>query len=898
MFSDLYFRLRCLLRRERVESELDEELRFHYEQQTEKLMRGGLTREEAQRRARLIIGGVDQVKEECRDARGVSFVETLAQDVRFALRLFRKSPAFTITAVLTLALGIAANTAIFSVVEGVLLKPLPYPHSEQLVSVAISPLALDASLRGLSGEEYFIFREQSRTFQDIGAYIETDSDRDVNVTGLAEPERVHAVYVTDGALSVLGIPAMLGRFFSRADDSAAAPATALLTYGYWQRRFGGSPSAIGKTIVTNGTAREIVGVLPRTFRFLDEQDLSLVLPMQLDRSQVHLGNFIYFGIARLTPGTTIAEASADISRLLPISLSAFPPDPSISVDLLQKAHLAPSLLTLKEEVIGNVGRVLWVLMGGVGMVLLIACANVANLLLVRTEGRRHELALRAALGASRRRIAVQLLRESAMLGLLGGVFGIGLAYVALRLVVRLAPSGLPRIKDIGIDMPVLLFGVGTALFTSLLFGMIPILKHSSIPASLGEEGRTVSPGRQQHRAQNLLVTAQVALALVLLICSGLMIRTFRVLTHVNPGFVAPAELQTFRVSIPNSYVPDEARVTPIEQQILNKLAAIPGVSSATFSSDVPMDGDSTLDNIFVADHPHDHGGLPPLRHFQFISPGYFQTFGIPILAGRDLTWAETYERVPVALVSENFAREYWGSPAEALGKRIRHSAVDDWRQIIGVVGDVHDQGLDKPARSTAYWPTLMTNFRGKPMRAARYTTFILRTPLAGSESLMAQVRRTVWSVDANLPLARVHTMNFFYGKSMARTSFTLAMLAIAGGMALLLGTVGLYGVIAYSVSQRTREIGVRIALGAQRGNILALVVGHGIAIISVGLAAGTVAALLITRLLSSMLFGIRPEDPLTYSCVVILLSTVALFACYIPARRAARVQPMLALRCE
>jgi predicted permease len=357
-------------------------------------------------------------------------------------------------------------------------------------------------------------------------------------------------------------------------------------------------------------------------------------------------------------------------------------------------------------------------------------------------------------------------------------------------------------------------------------------------------------------------------------------------------------LQTFRISIPNSYVPDEASVPRIEQQIEDKLAAIPGVSSVAFTSDVPMDGDSRLDNIFVADHTYAQGELPPLRHFQFISPEYFQTLGIRLVAGRDLSWADTYNKVPVALISENFAREYWRTPDDALGKRIRLSSAGDWREIIGVAGNVHDQGLDKPARTTAYFPTVLANFRGRPLRADRYTMFVVRSPRAGSESFMKQIRQAVWSVNANLPLAKVYTLNYFYAKSLARTSFTLVMLGIAGGMALLLGTVGLYGVIAYSVSQRTREIGVRMALGAQPGKILALVVGGGMRVILVGLAAGIGCALVLTRLLSSMLFGVSPGDPLTYALVVPLLGGVALAACYIPALRATRIEPTIALRCD
>ena len=898
MFSDLHFRLCSLLLKEKAEKELDEELRFHHERQTEKYMATGMSREEAERSTQLAFGGLDQIKQECRDARGISIIEIVLQDTRYALRMVRRSPGFTVIAVLTLALGIGANTAIFSVLRAVVLKALPYSHPERLVSVEISPLALDPSLRGMAPEDYFVFREQGRAFRDLGLYAETDSDRDVNVTGFAEPERVHALYVTDSTLSILGIPPLMGRIFSSYDDSPGAPPTAVLTYTYWQRKFGGRSSAVGKTMIVDGKAREIIGVLPANFQFLDEQDLGMILPLQLDRNKILLGNFSYFGIARLNAGTTLTQASADVARMLPITLSAFPAGPGLSAEFLQRSQLSPSLLPLKQDVVGGVGTLLWVLMGGIGMVLLIACANVANLLLVRTEGRQHELALRAALGATRRRIVVQLLLESAVLGVLGGVIGLGFTCIALRYLVRLAPSGLPRMHDIGIDVPVLLFTLGIALFTSLVFGMIPAFKYTGARAGLWESGRTLSPSRERHRAQNSLVALQVALALVLLICSGLMIRTFHVLTGVNPGFVSPAQAQTFRIAIPSADVPDDVGVPRIEQQIQDKLAAIPEVSSAGFSSAVPMDGDNRLDNVFVADHTYEQGSLPPLRHLLFISPGYLRTLGTPLITGRDLDWSDTYNMVPVALVSENFAREYWRTPDEALGRRIRISGSDDWRQIIGVVGDVHDDGVDRPARSAVYWPSLLARFQGKPLRACRYISFVVRSPRAGSGALMKQIQQAVWSVDPNLALARVHTLDYYCARSMARTSFTLAMLSAAGGMALLLGMVGLYGVLAYSVSQRTREIGVRMALGAQPQKILALVLGRGMAIVAVGLGLGVGAALVLTRVLSFMLFGVRPDDPLTYAMIVPLFGVVAVAACYIPARRATRVEPMVALRCE
>jgi predicted permease len=880
------------------EERMREEIEEHIALQTAENIRAGLPLVEARRQAMLKFGGLEAVKEDYRAERRMLLVETLVQDVRYGLRTLCKSPRFTAVAVLTLALGIGATTAIFSILDGVVLKPLSYPHPEQLVSVEVTPLALDPSLRGMAPEDYFVFRDQSRTFQDLGIYAETDTDRDVNVTGFAEPERVHALDVTHGVLSVLGIPPMFGRIFFPSDDSPGAPPTAILTYGYWQRKFSADPTAVGKTIIVDGIARQIIGVLPRYFRFLDVQDLALIMPLQLDRNKTYLGNFSYFGIARLNAGSTLAEASADVARMLPITLDTFPPPPGLSLDLLKKARLAPNLLPLKQDVVGNVDLLLWILMGSIGMVLLIACANVANLLLVRTEGRQHELALRAALGASRRRIAAQLLCESAIIGLLGSIFGLALACAALRFLVALAPSGLPRISDIGVNLPVLQFTLGITLFTSLLFGLIPVLKHAGVRAGVPEGGRTLGLNRERHRARNLLVTLQVALALVLLICSGLMIRTFRVLLHINPGFVRPAELQTFRISIPDSDVPDDANVPRMEQQIQDKLAAIPGVSSVGFSSAVPMDGDNVLDNVFAADRNYAQGALPPLRHLLFVSPGYLRTLGIPLVAGRDLSWADTYNRVPVALISENLAREYWGTPAEALGKRIRVAAVDDWREVIGVAGDVRDDGMDKPARTDVYWPTLLAKFQSRPLRAKRHVTFVVRSPIAGSANFMNQIRQAVWSVDANLPLASVYTLNYFYTRSMARTSFTLVILGIAGAMALLLGTVGLYGVIAYSVSQRTREIGVRMALGAQRRDVMSLVLGEGMFVILIGLAIGLAGSLALTRFLSSLLVGVTATDPLTFAGVAVLLAIVALAACYIPARRAMRVDPMLALRYE
>jgi predicted permease len=531
---------------------------------------------------------------------------------------------------------------------------------------------------------------------------------------------------------------------------------------------------------------------------------------------------------------------------------------------------------------------------------LIACANVANLLLVRVEGRRQELALRAALGASWGRIAAELWLESLSLGFLSSLLGLGLAWGALRALVVMAPAGLPRIHDIGIDGPVLLFTAAIAIFTSLLFGAIPVFKYAGAQLSTGirEGGRALSQSREQHRARSVLVVVQVALALVLLICSGLMIRTFRAMTKVDPGFARAAEVQTFRISIPEAQIKENEPVLRMEEEILHKVEAVPGVSSVAITTKIPMDGDGWHDPIFVEGRTYAEGELPPLRAFTFMSPGLLATMGTPLVAGRDFTWNDTYKKLPVALVSENIAREYWHDPSTALGKRIRVSSKDDWREIIGVVANVYQDGVSKPATTSAYWPLLLDHFESDSTTVSRDVSFVLRTSRAGSENLLTEVRQSVWSVNPNLPLASVHTLEFFYKRSLARTSFTLVMLGVAGAMALFLGVVGIYGVIAYSVSQRRREIGIRMALGAQQPTLTGMFVRHGLFLTGIGVACGLVVAIIIMRLMSTLLFKVNPTDPLTYVAVSVGLIFTAFLASYLPSRRAATVDPVEALRAE
>lgn len=823
-------------------------------------------------------------------------MDSFPSQLNQVFRRLRRASMFTFITLFTLAAGIGANIAVFSVLEGILLKPLAYPHPEQLVGVWHNAPGLNIAELNMSPSNYFVYRDQSRTLQDIGIY-QNDS---VSVTGVAQPEQVRALDVTDGTLPILGVSPVLGRLFTRLDDTPSATKTVLVTYGYWRSKFGAAPSTIGRTILVDGTARQIIGVLPQKFQFLDQPDVALILPLQLDRGKTFLGQFSYEGLARLKPGTTLAEANADVARMLPMVMGSFPPPPGFSLDLFKKARIGPNVRPLKQDVVGDVGKLLWVLMGGIGMVLLIACANVANLLLVRTEGRQQELAIRAALGASQTRIAAELLFESLVVGLMGSVLGLGLAYAALRLLVAMAPTGLPRLGEIGIDGPVLLFTLAIAMFTSLLFGLVPVFKYARAHAATGlrEGGRTLSQGRERHRARNTLVTVQVALAFVLLICSGLMIRTFRALSQVNPGFVRPAQVQTFRLDIPDAQASSPELVLRTEQQISEKLAAIPGVSSAGFSNGLPMDGNGWHDPVFAQDRAYAQGELPALRSFEFMSPEYLKTMGIPLVAGRNLTWTDTYSKIPVALVSENFARQYWHDPANALGKRIRVSTKDDWREIIGVVGDVRNDGIDQPAPTSVYWPILTANFESNSLQVRRDVAFVMRTPRAGSQAFMNEVRQAVWSVNANLPLANPHTLDYYYQRSMARTSFTLVMLGIAGAMALLLGSVGLYGVIAYSVSQRTREIGIRMALGATLENVRKMVVMQGMRLASIGVIVGIAAALALTRLMAGLVYGVKTWDPLVFISVAVLLSAVSWFAAYMPARRASRVDPMVSLRYE
>ena len=893
-----------LLSRNRRYDDLSVSIQEHIEERTEELIDEGMPRKDAEQKARREFGNVTLIAERSREVWQWRAIESVASDLKFAFRRLGKSPGFAVTVILTLAIGIGANTAVFSVLNSVLLKPLPYPESEKLVSLwldAPGAAGLTNFTNGLrlSPSMYFTFAEHNRTFQSLGVWTTGTA----NVTGLAKPEEVHAALVSDGVLQTLGVPAVAGRWLLQTDQEPRGARSVMLSYGYWQRRFGGESSVIGRNITIDSKPWEIVGVMPRGFQIVGK-DFDVLIPLAFDRNHQILAGFDLQGVARLKPGISIAQADADVAHMIPMWMDLFSNGPGSDSHFYETWNITPALHPLKQQVIGNMGNVLWVVMATIGLVMLIACTNIANLLLVRADGRQQELAMRAALGAGRGRIARELLVESVSLGLMGGVFGIGFAYAGLRLLTAIGPADLPRLNEISLDALSIGFTLVLSLLSGLLFGAIPALKYSRAQGGTVLSGgvRTASASRVRLRSRNVLVVTQVAMALVLLVSAFLMIRTFQSLRNVEPGFTDARHLQTLRISIPESLVADPEMVTRIQNEIVDKLAGIPGVTATGFASSAPMEGiESGWDAIRVEGKSY-AGVDPPLRLFSDVSPGYFHTLGTRVVAGRELTWTDVYGSKPAGMLSENLARELWGTPAAAVGKRFQWLPSMPWVEVVGVVEDIHQNGVDEKSPAIVYWPVLREDFYGfiaKPtLTAARSATFVLRSDRAGTEGFLSEVQQAVWAVNANLPLASVQTMQDIYGKSLARTSFTLVMLAIAGAMALALGIIGIYGVISYAVSQRTREIGIRVALGAQKSELKWMFVRSALVLTGLGVAIGVVAAAGLTQFMKSLLFGISPLDPLTYIAIPFILVSSAVLASYLPARRAAAVNPVEALRTE
>jgi len=890
-----------LWKRGRRYQDLAVSIEEHIAERTDELVDEGLSREEAAQRARREFGSVTQLTERSREAWQWRRLEQLLADWKLTFRRLAKSPGFATTVLLTLAIGIGANTAVFSVINSIVLRPLPYPQADRLVALRLEApgaagLTSVSSGFRLSASMDLTFSQHNRTLAAMGVWF----PQTANVTGLAQPEEVHTIAISEGVLETLEVPPLAGRWFNDSDQDPRGAKSVMLGYGYWQRRFGGDRTVIGRTIDVDSQPRTIVGVMPRGFRLVD-QDFDLLVPTAFDKTHEILAGFAFRGIGRLRPGITIPVANADLKRLLNVWMDSWSNGPGTDPHWYENWKITPNLQPLKQSVIGSVAGVLWIVMATIGLVLVIACTNLANLLLVRAESRQMELSIRAALGAGRLRIAGELLLESVTLGLIGGLLAIAVAWAGLRFLVALGPTNLPRLTEISLDARSIAFTFAVALFSGLFLGMIPAIKHAWRRHELaGTGGRTASASRERHRSRNILVVAQVAMSLVLLVSATLMIRTFARMRHVDPGFADCAHLQMLRISIPESLMQNPQQVLRTENDILDKLATLPGVSGVGYAAAAPLEGiEPNWDQMGVEGKHYDHQN-PPLRFFNYVSPGFFHAMGTRILAGRDFTWADLYGTRPVVMVADTFAREEWGSAPAAVGKRIRQFSKMPWQEVIGVVQDVRHDGVDQKAPATVYWAAMIQNpYTPKPtIEVERSVTFAVHSAGAGSDAFLREVQQTVWSVNANLPIASPQTMQEVYDASMARTSFTLVMLAIAGSMALLLGIVGIYGVIACSVAQRRREIGIRLALGAQRRELRWMFVRSALLLTGIGVLIGLAAAAELTQLMKSLLFGISPMDPLTYTAVVAVLLAVAVFASYLPARRAAAVNPVEALRAE
>ncbi len=876
-------RVRSIRRRNELETGLDEEIRFHIDRQTEKNLRAGMATDEARRQALIKFGGVDRAKERTRDEFRATSIEDFFRDIRYGGRALLRAPGFTIVATLTLALGIGATTAMFSVVNGILLRPLPYPEQDRLIELVHS---VGSGQILASPAVYFGYRDHSRTFEAVGLWDWDASP--VTVTGVGEPESVRSVEVTDEVLGMLGATPALGRTFRSSDDVPGAALTAVISHTYWQRHFGGA-NPIGRTLVVDGVGREIIGVLSDWFRFFD-YPADIFYPMQLVRSEAGFPQGDGRGLARLKPDITLEQANADVRRMIPLINAEFG-RPGPAFDRMQ---FGPNLRPLKEMVVGNLGETLWLLMGTIGLLLLIACANVANLVLVRTQSRRLELSVRTALGARWSDVARLVLAENAILGLAGGVVGVALAYFSLPYLLTLGGDDLPYIMTVRIDLTVLLAAVAISALATFVFAFIPVLRFARPRTRLAGSlhgARGVGEEHEGNRARQMLLVAQVALALVLLVGCGLMIRTFVTLRQVDPGFQHPSSVQTFQLTLPTSTAntgPAPGPIIRMQHAIADRLATIPGVQSAAFTSandGLPLDGDGRSSSIFV-EGKIVGDTLPRPKEIQFASPRFFETMMTPLVAGRAFEWSDVYQRRSVALVSDNFARAEWGSAAVAIGKRIGLRQTGPWLDVVGVVKDVRHNGLNEPAPETVILPLI----------ARETATFVVRSERAGTSAFLDELRRAVWSVNGNLSLASVQTLGEMYERSMARTSMTLKLLAITGVLALVLGLVGIYGVVSYAVAQRQREIGIRIALGASYGEVRRMFVRNALALVAVGVGIGLPAAAVLTRLMESQLFGISALDPGTHLAVALVLVVTAGLASYISARRASALDPVEVLK--
>jgi putative ABC transport system permease protein len=873
MLGKLMTRIRALLRKSEMERELDEELRYHVEQQTEQNIRLGMNPDEARLAARKAFGGVEQAKERSRDARGVRWIEEFWQDLRFGARMLLKKPGFTLIAVITLALGVGANSVIFSFFNGILLRPLPFQQPEQLVLLDEIATNREGVSLGVSWPNYLDWRAQNQVFSDVGCY----QDITFTLTGGGDAEELSGAFTSDRLFELLGVAPQLGRAFTPEENQPGRNRVAILSHGLWQRRFGGDQKILGKTITLVNRAWVVVGVMPPGFRFPGAADFwtPLAHGHGWPRSMHGIG-----AIARLKPGVTIEQAQSEMS-LIARRLAKQYPDSNEGLDV--------RVTGLRDHLVKDYRRGLWILLGAVGSVLLIACANVANLLLARAVARRREMAVRAALGAGRFRIVRQMLCESLLLGAMGGAAGMALAWRGIDLLLAALPVELPFWMKFNVDGRVLSFTLAVSLLTSLVCGAAPAWNAVRIDLieALKEGGRSAAGG-SRHWLRRLLVTSQVALALILLAGAGLLMRSFLRIQQVRLGF-NPDNVLTLRVNTPGSDY--RGGVAPFYSRLAERVNALPGVEIAGAVIPLPLSGVGEWWGNFltVEGQPALSFGQVPRINLEIITPQYFRAMEIPLLAGRAFTDADAPGAPPAAIIDEGLARQYWPNESP-LGKRIRIGLPNNdnpWRTIVGVVGTVQHERLDAARRMTAYVPSLQN--------PTGFQTLVVRSH-APRESLIAAVKNVVKEMDPNLPITHVAMMREVIAESIWQPRLYAILFAVFAVVAAPLAAVGIYGVMSYTVAARTHEIGIRMALGAERRHTLKLFVGQGMVLALGGVGIGVAGALLLTRLMRTLLFGVSATDPLTFAVVSLLLFGVALLACYLPARKAAQVDPLVALR--